>query len=401
MTKPEGPFIVGWEEWVALPDLGLPAIKAKIDTGARTSALHAFTIEAFGLPEQPMVRFAIHPVPGREDIEVVCTAPVIDRREVTSSNGEREMRYVIEARIVMGERAWPIEITLTNRETMAYRMLLGRQAIRDDMFVDASTSFRQPRLSHKLYRRPARRERPDGARPGLRIAILTRKPLSPSNRRLIGAAEAEGHMAEALDPGRLSLVLDAAAPRIELDGAPLAAFDAVIPRTGPGPFSAAAVRQLELAGTASITPAAALDRLRNPLATLQALARSGLPLPLARLDAKSWSHAWRDAGELMPRLSVLVVGRRARAAVLHRGDEPAPVALDAHATERDVAETAAGALDLGLAAIDLAPVSAGAPTVIAVSAAPLLGAFERATRERLAPVIISAAVALAKARPGL
>ena len=87
------PFIVGWQEWVALPELGLPAIKAKIDTGARTSALHAFLIEPFGPASQPMVRFGIHPIPGRLDVEVFCSAPVVDRREVTSSNGERETRY--------------------------------------------------------------------------------------------------------------------------------------------------------------------------------------------------------------------------------------------------------------------------------------------------------------------
>jgi ribosomal protein S6--L-glutamate ligase len=90
-------FILGWEEWVALPNLGLPSIKAKVDTGARTSALHASLIEPFGPAAAPMVRFVVHPVPGREDIAITCSAPVLARREVASSNGDRENRFVIAA----------------------------------------------------------------------------------------------------------------------------------------------------------------------------------------------------------------------------------------------------------------------------------------------------------------
>jgi ribosomal protein S6--L-glutamate ligase len=151
------PFIIGWQEWLALPELGLPAIKAKIDTGARTSALHAFDIEPFGPADAPMVRFGVHPIPRRLDVTVVCTAPVIGRRAVTSSNGEKETRYFIETRVLIGDRTWPIEIGLTNRESMTSRMLLGRQAIRAGTLVDPSASFRQPRLSYKVYRSSLRR----------------------------------------------------------------------------------------------------------------------------------------------------------------------------------------------------------------------------------------------------
>ena len=129
MSRPKEPLIFGWEEWVALPELGLPAIKAKIDTGARTSALHAFLIEPYGPPSGRRVRFGIHPVPGRDDIEVFGSADVVDRREVTSSNGEKESRIFIRTPLSMGDRTWMVEIGLTNREGMAYRMLLGRQAI--------------------------------------------------------------------------------------------------------------------------------------------------------------------------------------------------------------------------------------------------------------------------------
>lgn len=154
------PFIIGWQEWLALPGLGLPAVKAKIDTGARSSALHAFLIEPFGPASAPMVRFGVHPVPGRSDVAVFCTAEVVDRRQVTSSNGEKETRYFIRTPVALGEHTWPIEIGLTNRESMTYRMLLGRQGISPGMLVDPTASFRQPRLSYKLYRpgRPTRRK---------------------------------------------------------------------------------------------------------------------------------------------------------------------------------------------------------------------------------------------------
>jgi ribosomal protein S6--L-glutamate ligase len=157
MPPQEVPFILGWEEWVALPELGLPAIKAKVDTGARTSALHAVFVEPFGPARNQKVRFGVHPIPRRDDIEIVCLARVVDRRQVTSSNGEREIRYVISTQIQIGERAWPIEVTLTNRDAMSYRMLLGRQAIAEGILVDPAASFRQPRLRYKLYRAGARR----------------------------------------------------------------------------------------------------------------------------------------------------------------------------------------------------------------------------------------------------
>jgi ribosomal protein S6--L-glutamate ligase len=157
MAPVAAPFILGWEEWIALPDLGLPAIKAKVDTGARTSALHAVYVEPFGGKRAPKVRFGVHPIPRRADVEIVCEADLVDRRQVRSSNGKLETRYVISTPLRIGDREWPIEVTLTNRDTMVYRMLLGRQAIIEGVLVDPSASFRQPRLRYKVYDTPARR----------------------------------------------------------------------------------------------------------------------------------------------------------------------------------------------------------------------------------------------------
>jgi ribosomal protein S6--L-glutamate ligase len=156
MLPASAPFILGWEEWVALPELGLPAIKAKVDTGARTSALYACDVEPFGSPRARKVRFCVHPLPRRRDVAIECTARLVDRREVRSSIGEREQRWVIETEIGIGGRQWPIEITLANRHTMTYRMLLGRQAIRPGTLVDPSSSFLQPRLNYGAYERTRR-----------------------------------------------------------------------------------------------------------------------------------------------------------------------------------------------------------------------------------------------------
>jgi len=151
MTEP-APFILGFEEWVGLPDLNLPSLKAKIDTGARTSALHARLIEPVTLDGAPHVRFHVQPVPRQPRIEIVCVAPLLDQRTVTSSNGESETRYVIATDLEIGAQRWRIELTLTNREAMRYRMLIGRQATGGGLLIDPSSSFRQPRRSHKVYR---------------------------------------------------------------------------------------------------------------------------------------------------------------------------------------------------------------------------------------------------------
>lgn len=145
------PLILGWQEWIALPDLGLPALKAKVDTGAKTSALHTHVIDPYGSSKAPKVRFTVRPDPSREDLEIEVSSAVIDQREVMSSSGERERRYVIATRLRLGTQEWPIELTLTNRERLTYRMLLGRQAIRPNVLIDPDTSFRQPKLSYALY----------------------------------------------------------------------------------------------------------------------------------------------------------------------------------------------------------------------------------------------------------
>lgn len=130
MAKKLPSMIVGWQEWVSLPELGLPAVKAKIDTGAKTSSLHAYHIEKFTQRGQPYVRFEVHPIQRNRVVTRLCEAPVIDKRTVKSSSGDKEKRPVIKTQLLLGDVQWEIELNLTNRDTMGFRMLLGREALK-------------------------------------------------------------------------------------------------------------------------------------------------------------------------------------------------------------------------------------------------------------------------------
>lgn len=372
------PFIIGWEEWVSLPDLGLPAIKAKIDTGARTSALHAHLIEPFGPADAPLVRFAVHPIAGRTDIEITCSAPIVARREVTSSNGETERRYVIATKARIGNRDWPIEVTLTNRESMAYRMLIGRQAIKGDMYVDPTSSFRQKKLSYKTYKSLPRR---DPVRRPLRIAILTRKPTSAGPSRLAAAAADRHHVVERLDVATIELAFDGLLPGLMRSREQVPHFDAVVPRIGGGggTYARAVLRQMELMGSVSINPADSLDRLANPIGLRQALVQDSIPTTGPAHIGDTAGSGALDSTELRHRLSILIVGRSAIAALESRRDgawkslaEP----LDREA--RMLAVRAARSLKLRLCSVEVVP---GEEThrVAAISAVPQLARFDRET----------------------
>ncbi|BDY05179.1 RimK/LysX family protein [Ferrimonas sp. YFM] len=131
----------GWREWAALPDLGIGKIKAKMDTGARTSCLHAFHTRVFDKEGQPWLEFHVHPIQRDVDTVVICQAPIVDQRDVTDSGGHVENRPVILTLLTLGSESWPIEMTVTNRDTMKFRMLIGRTAMSGRLLIDSDSSY--------------------------------------------------------------------------------------------------------------------------------------------------------------------------------------------------------------------------------------------------------------------
>lgn len=439
------PFTLGWEEWVAFPRLGLPAIKAKVDTGARTSALHASVIEPFGPASNPQVRFLIQPNPDDLSLEFTCSAKVVDRRQVTSSNGESEFRYVIQSDVQVGDRIWPIDITLTNRENMAYRMLFGRTSIADDMVVDPNRSFAQPQLSFDLYK-SIPRKRP--VRRPLRVALLTREPKSYSSRRLVEAGEARGHVVEAIDTSRCYMKIGAGNSEIHYDGEALPRFDAVIPRIGASitSYGLAVLRQFSNTGAYCLNTANAIGASRDKLLAHQLLARENIGMPVTafanspkdtkdlievvggapmvvkllqstqgkgvvlaetKKAAESLVDAFRglDAHFLLQEFvkeaagkdtRCFVVGQKVVAAIersaaegefrsnLHRGGTAAAVKLTRE--ERSIARRSAQTLGLDIAGVDILRTSEG-PKVLEVNSSPGLEGIETATGKDVAVMI--------------
>lgn len=271
---------VGWREWIKLPRLGLGAIKAKIDTGAKTSALHAINIETFGPIERPKVRFGVKPVEGNDNVVIYCTAPIADRRYVTSSNGETEFRTIINTDLGIGNEAWPIEVSLTNRENLTHRMLLGRTAMdAASLVVEPGAEYLLEKLSYDIYKKvktlsPVAR--------ALRIGLLTMEPKNHSNQQIIKASEKHDHVIEPIATTSCYMNINSINSGLHYNGKQLPRFDAIIPRIGANitAYGTSIVRQFEMTGAYCLNHAEAISRSRDKLLAHQVMARHGLPMPI-------------------------------------------------------------------------------------------------------------------------
>lgn len=269
---------IGWEEWISLPELHLPAIRAKIDTGAKTSALHAFMVEKFIDEGVEKVKFGIHPVPERPEIEVYSVANLVDEREITSSNGQTELRYVIQVMAQFGKDKWPIEITLTNRETMNYRMLIGRSAMEGRVLVVPEQSFLLGSLSAELYE-SIKTYKHDRA---LKICILSKEPNNYSTARIAVVAESKGYQVDIINPEKCYAQIGVNEQGVSYQGRLLSAYDVIIPKMGEAitTHGLAIMRQLECFGSYCINTAEAISNSRDKLLVQQLLSRGNISIPI-------------------------------------------------------------------------------------------------------------------------
>ncbi len=273
-------IILGSEEWCALPELGIPSIKARVDSGAKTSALHAKNIAPFIKEGQNWVKFDINPIQNNVKTIIHCEAPLVDKRIVKSSSGFREQRYVIQTSLEIGNSTWIIEMTLTNRDSMGFRMLLGREAMSGRVLVDPEKQYLLGQTSsdnlNEVYKNAVKTSS------GLRIGLLASNPELYSNKRIMEAGEVRGHKMHFLNIKECYMKLDAKTPEIHYRGGIiLNQFDAIIPRIRPSItfYGCALTRQFEALNVFCLNSSTAITQSRDKLFSLQLLLQSGIDIP--------------------------------------------------------------------------------------------------------------------------
>ncbi len=273
-------IILGSEEWCTLPELGIPSIKARVDSGAKTSALHAKNIAPFIKDGQNWVKFDINPIQNNLKTSIHCEAPLVDKRVVKSSSGFREQRYVIRTALEIGNSTWIIEMTLTNRDSMGFRMLLGREAMSGRVLVDPEKQYVLGQTSsdnlNEVYKNAVKTSS------GLRIGLLASNPDLYSNKRIMEAGEVRGHKMHFLNIKECYMKLDAKTPEIHYRGGIiLNQFDAIIPRIRPSItfYGCALTRQFEALNVFCLNSSTAITQSRDKLFSLQLLLQSGIDIP--------------------------------------------------------------------------------------------------------------------------
>ena len=272
--------IIGNQEWCAFPELGIPAIKARVDSGAKTSSIHAFNIKRFRRDGAAWVSFEVHPIQKNRRTVIRCERPIFDKRAVKSSSGESESRYVIMVPIELGGKVWEIQLTLANRDTMGFRMLLGREAMNGRMIVDPSIDCALGEVSDDAIDDMYGTVTP--VKSGLKIGLLASNEELYSNQRILEAGRAMGHKMMFLNIKQCYMKLDASDPEAHYRGGRLLNdLDAVITRIRPSMtfYGTALARQFESMGIFTTNSSAAISQSRDKLFSLQLMLKSGINIP--------------------------------------------------------------------------------------------------------------------------
>ncbi|MDP2112571.1 MAG: RimK/LysX family protein, partial [Bacteroidota bacterium] len=274
-------IIIGGEEWCAFPGLNIPAIKARVDSGAKTSTIHASNIHKFMRKGEKWVSFEVHPIQDSRRITLHCKAKVVDHRNIKSSSGISEKRFVIQSTMKIGNFQWNIELTLANRDSMGFRMLLGREAMENRVFVDPANSFLLGDYSgekiSELY------QHFKDVRSGLRIGVLASNPELYSNKRIIEAGEERGHEMVFLNVQQCYMKLDATNPEVRFRGGrSLNNLDAIIPRLRPNLtfYGCALIRQFDSLGIFCANSWESIGRSRDKLFSSQLFSQNGIQIPI-------------------------------------------------------------------------------------------------------------------------
>ena len=314
----EDKVLIGSEEWCSFPSLGIPAIKARVDSGAKTSSIHAFNIQSFRRGGMLWVSFEVHPIQNNRKAVVRCERPVIDKRKVKSSSGVAETRYVIQVPMKVADHTWDVELTLANRDSMGYRMLLGREAMSGRMVVDPSASFILGDITEEQL--DTWYGYTEHEKHGLKIGLLASDPELYSNQRLLEAGEERGHQMEFLNIRQCYMKVDDETPEVHYrGGAVIKDLDAVITRIRPSAtfYGCALARQFESMGVYTVNSSEAIAQSRDKLFSLQLMLKSGIGIPTT-----GFASSPMDTGDLIdmvggaPLIVKLLEGTQGRGVVL-------------------------------------------------------------------------------------
>jgi ribosomal protein S6--L-glutamate ligase len=273
--------IIGSEEWCAFEGLEIPAIKARVDSGAKTSSIQANNIKPFYKDTEEWVKFEVNPLQENRSISITCEAKIYAKRTVKSSMGISEERIVIKALNTMGSDTFEIELTLANRDSMEFRMLIGREALQNRFLVNPSVTNVLPEITQEeldLKYAAYKKEKT-----GLKIALLASNPQLFSNKRLMEAGCARGHEMVFLNVEQAYMKFDAKEPQIRYRGGNIVDdFDAIIPRIKPSVtfYACALLRQFDAMGTYCLNSADAITQSRDKLLATQLFAKNDIHIPI-------------------------------------------------------------------------------------------------------------------------